>query len=331
MIDPMRTRPLGGTGLAVTEIGYGGWGLGGDMWLGASDAEGRAALEEALGCGVRFFDTALVYGDGHSETMIGSVLKASRLRGECIVATKIPPRNMQWPGSGERSLKEIFPARHVVACVETSLRNLGDEALQLQQLHVWHDAWLEGPEWQETRAAMQRLKEQGKVLHWGISINSHEPQTALKALEDPLFETAQVIYNIYDRSPEQELFPLARRRRLGIIVRVPFDEGALTGTIDATTTFPKGDWREEYFAGERKAEAGRRAAALKTLLGDEASTLPELALRFTLSRPEVSTVIPGMRRAKHVKANVGVADGRALSAALLSRLDAHAWEKNWYE
>lgn len=331
MMSCMRTRPLGATGFDVTEIGYGGWGLGGDMWLGADDAEGRRALEEALACGVRFFDTALVYGDGHSERMIGKVLKDSGARGECVVATKIPPRNMQWPGSGDRPLRETFPARHVVQSVETSLRNLGDEALQVQQLHVWHDAWLADPEWQETRAAMQRLKDTGKVLHWGISINDHAPHTALEVLEDSLVETAQVIYNIYDRSPERELFPLAARRKLGIIVRVPLDEGALTGTIDGKTVFAKGDWREKYFAGARRQEAGIRAAALEKLLGQEAATLPDLALRFTLSRPEVSTVIPGMRRAKHVKANASVADGRPLSEALLARLAAHAWEKNWYE
>ena len=331
MMNIMRTRPLGSTGFDVTEIGYGGWGLGGDMWLGSDDAEGRRALEEALTCGVRFFDTALVYGDGHSEQLIGKVLEDARMRSETVVATKIPPRNMQWPGSGDRPLRETFPARHVVQSVETSLRNLGDEALQLQQLHVWHDAWLDDPEWQETRSAMARLKEQGKVLHWGISINDHAPQTALKVLEDPLLESAQVIYNIYDRSPERDLFALAARRKLGIIVRVPLDEGALTGAIDAKTTFPRGDWREEYFAGARKQEAQEHAQALRELLGEEAATLPELALRFTLSRPEVSTVIPGMRRAKHVKANASVADGRTLSSAMLERLAAHAWEKNWYE
>ncbi len=331
MMSGMRTRPLGATGFDVTEIGYGGWGLGGDMWLGADDAEGRRALQEALDCGVRFFDTALVYGDGHSEKMIGEVLRDSRARGECVVATKIPPRNLQWPGSGASPLRETFPARHVIQSVETSLRNLGDEALQLQQLHVWHDAWLMDPEWHETRSAMQRLKDQGKVLHWGISINDHAPHTALEVLEDPLLESAQVIYNIYDRAPEKDLFPLAARRKIGIIVRVPLDEGALTGAITRSTVFAKGDWREEYFAGTRKQEAERHAAALAELLGEEAATLPELALRFTLSRPEVSTVIPGMRRAKHVNANASVADGRPLSRALLSRLATHAWEKNWYE
>jgi len=177
---------------------------------------------------------------------------------------------------------------------------------------------------------MVRLKKEGKVLHWGISINDHAPETALKVLTDPLFETAQVIYNIYDRTPEKALLALAKQKPLGIIVRVPFDEGALTGRIRADTVFPPGDWREGYFAGDRRAEAGRRADALAKLLGDEAETLPELALRFCVSRPEVSTVIPGMRRAEHARANVSAVGKGPLSAAMISRLAPHAWDKNWY-
>ena len=167
-------------------------------------------------------------------------------------------------------------------------------------------------------------------MHWSISINDHAPETALRALQDPLFETAQVIYNVYDRSPERALFELAAEVPLGVIVRVPFDEGALTGTIRADTVFPQGDWRERYFAGGRKGEAERRAEALAGLLGEEADTLPELALRFCLSRPEVTTVIPGMRRTAHVSSNAAVSDGRGLSASMLSRLEEHAWDKNWY-
>jgi aryl-alcohol dehydrogenase-like predicted oxidoreductase len=177
---------------------------------------------------------------------------------------------------------------------------------------------------------MERLVGEGKVRHWGISINDHAPETAMKALADPLWETAQVIYNIFDRKPERELFALARERGLGIIVRVPFDEGSLTGAIRPDTVFPQGDWRHRYFRGDRRAEAARRADALASLLGDEARTLPELALRFILSLPEVSTVIPGMRRPEHARANAAVSDGRRLSPAFLARLRPHAWDKNWY-
>jgi len=327
----MKTRPLGTTGYEISEIGFGGWGLGGTMWLGAEDAEGRDALVEALGLGVTFFDTALAYGGGHSERTIARVLKEQGARDRVVVATKVPPRNNVWPGDGGKPLREFFPAKHLVACVEKSLRHLEAEALQLEQLHVWHDAWLDDPEWEETYEAMARLKEQGKVLHWGISINDHAPETALRALEDPLFETAQMIYNIYDRSPERALLALAEKKPLGLIARVPFDEGALTGTIHADTVFPDGDWRERYFAGERRAEAARRAEALEEGLGEEADTLPELALRFCLSSAEVTTVIPGMRRTAHVRSNAAVSDGRTLSPAMLSRLEKHAWYKNWYE
>jgi aryl-alcohol dehydrogenase-like predicted oxidoreductase len=177
---------------------------------------------------------------------------------------------------------------------------------------------------------MERLVQEGKVLHWGVSVNDHAPETAFRLLEDPLIETVQAIYNIYDRSPERGLLERVRAKELGLIVRVPFDEGALTGTIRADTEFPVGDWRHRYFAGDRRAEAERRASALSSLLGDEARTLPELALRFILSASEVSTVIPGMRRSEHARANAAVSDGRKLSPAMLDRLSRHAWDKNWY-
>lgn len=326
----MIERTLGSTGLRVSEVGFGAWGLGDTMWLGVPEAEGNAALHAALDAGVTFVDTALAYGDGRSERRIGSVLAERGDRGRVAVATKIPPRDYRWPGRADARLEEVFPASWVVSCCETSLLHLGVEALDLQQFHVWHDAWLSQPAWETTRAAMEALTRQGKVLHWGISVNDHDPDSALRALADPLFETMQGIYNIFDRSPEGPAFDLARERGLGVIVRVPFDEGALTGAIRPETTFPEGDWRHRYFRDDRKAEAARRADALAELLGAEAATLPELALRFILSRPEVSTVIPGMRRPEHARANAAVSDGRALSAGLLRKLRAHAWTKNWY-
>ncbi|MGH7672589.1 MAG: aldo/keto reductase [Gemmatimonadales bacterium] len=326
----MKTRTLGTTGYDVSEIGFGGWGLGADQWRGADDAVGRDALREAVDHGITFFDTALAYGNGHSERLIGEVLRADLRAGRAIVATKMPPLNEEWPGKASKPLADVFPARHLSASTEQSLTNLGVEALPLQQLHVWHDAWLDDPEWEASHDRMVRLKEQGKVLHWGISINDHAPETALRVLEDPLFETAQVIYNIYDRSPEKALFALARTKPLGVIVRVPFDEGALTGGIRATTLFPAGDWREGYFSGDRRAEVERRAKALAELLDDEVQTLPELALRFCLSSPEVSTVIPGMRRPAHVRQNTAASRNGPLSPHMLAKLDAHAWPKNWY-
>jgi len=326
----MKKRSLGATGYTVSELGYGAWGLGGEMWLGSDDAQGGEALRAALDQGITFFDTALAYGGGHSEELIGKVLKAELKDGRALLATKVPPGNQEWPADGNKPLSAVFPPRHITKSTERSLKNLRVDAIPVQQLHVWHDNWLADAKWPESREAMVRLKKEGKVLHWGISINDHAPETALKVLADPLFETAQVIYNIYDRTPEKALFALAQQKPLGIIVRVPFDEGALTGRIRADTVFPPGDWREGYFAGDRRAEAGRRADALAKVLGDEAATLPELALRFCLSRPEVSTVIPGMRRAEHVRANVAAVGKGPLSPPMISKLAGHAWDKNWY-
>jgi len=320
----MKTRRLGRTGLEVSEIGFGAWGLGKTMWRGVADGDALQAVHAATASGMTFIDTALAYGDGHSERLI------AQARTNATVATKIPPLNGGWPASARSSIADVFPARHVRTATETSLRNLGVEAIAVQQFHVWHDAWLGQAAWAQTRGEMERLVAEGKVRHWGISINDHAPETALRALGDPLFATAQVIYNIFDRSPEKDLFALAREKNLGIIVRVPFDEGTLTGAIRPDTQFLDGDWRHRYFRGERRAEAARRADALVPLLGNEAETLPELALRFILSRPEVSTVIPGMRRADHARANASVSDGRPLGPALLDALKPHAWTKNWY-
>ena len=320
----MKTRRLGRTGIEVSEIGFGAWGLGATMWRGVADEDALGAIHAAVAAGVTFIDTALVYGDGHSEQLI------AKARTNAVVATKVPPLDGAWPAAAASKIADVFPAKHVRASTETSLRNLGSDAIALQQLHVWHDAWLDQPAWATTRREMEKLVAEGKVLHWGISINDHAPETALLALGDPLFETAQVIYNIFDRSPEKDLFALAREKNIGIIVRVPFDEGTLTGAIRPDTQFPEGDWRHRYFRGDRPAEAARRADALIPLLGDQARTLPELALRFVLTRPEVSTVIPGMRTAAHARANAAVSDGRLLDSALDEKLKGHAWSKNWY-
>src|SRR3989454_3493555 len=327
----MKQRPLGTTGYRVSEIGFGGWGLGGEMWRGVDDAEGRKALREAIEQGITFSDTALAYGNGHSEQVIAEELKHEIRSGHATVATKIPPMNRQWPGKSSYKLGDVFPAQYIASCTEQSLKNLRVDALHVQQLHVWNDVWLRDRDWEAAYQQIVRLKKEGKVLHWGISINDHAPETALKVLADPLFETAQVIYNIYDRSAERALFALASSKPLGVIVRVPFDEGALTGGITATTVFPAGDWREQYFQGDRRAEAERRGKALAGLLDEEVRTLPELALRFCLSSTTVSTVIPGMRRPAHVRQNVEAVGRGALEPGMLAKLEGQRWEKNWYE
>ena len=321
----MQYRTLGKTGIQVSEIGFGAWGIGGEMWKGADDAESLRALHTAADLGLTFIDTALAYGRGHSERLVGKFLKERKA--SITVATKIPPKNSRWPARPGTPLAEAFPADYIVSCTEQSLKNLDLDTIDIQQLHVWDDSWAALDGWKE---AIARLKADGKIRHTGISINDHQPENALRAAETGLIDVFQVIYNIFDQSPERELLPYCERHRIGVIVRVPFDEGGLTGTIAPESTFPEGDWRHSYFRGERKAEVSRRATALKALLSQEASSLPELALRFCLHHGAVSTVIPGMRSVRNVEANCAVSDGRKLTGELIARLRDHAWDKNYY-
>ncbi len=319
----MQYRTLGRTGFEVSEIGYGAWGIGKQMWRGADDSESLRALHLAVDRGLNFIDTALVYGDGHSERLIGEFLPERSER--IYVATKVPPANFQWPARG--SLPEVFPERHIRESTETSLRNLKLERIDLQQLHVWNPDWLGQDEWHR---CLEDLRSAGKIARFGVSVNDHQPESAVALVRSGQVDTVQVIYNVFDQKPEEELFPACREQNVGVIVRVPFDEGALTGAITPETTFPKKDWRNHYFKGDRKEQVHRRVRKLEQLLGDEAKTLPELALRFCLHDPAVSTVIPGMRSPDHVESNTAVSDQPPLSPGLIEKLRAHRWEKNFY-
>ena len=321
----MQYRTLGRTGLKISEIGFGTWGMGGTMWLGAEDNESLRALHRAADLGMNFLDTALVYGEGHSEQLLAKFLKERP--DPMYVATKIPPKNMNWPARTGTPLGKAFPYGHIIESTERSLKNLGVDTIDLQQLHVWLDDWTDVSEWYE---AVSTLKAEGKIRHIGISINDHQPANALKAVHSGKIDTVQVIYNIFDQDPEDVLFPACHAENVGVIVRCPFDEGALTGNIRPDSTFPPGDWRNRYFSGNRKQQVFDRVERLRGLLGKEASTLPELAMRFCLHHPAVATVIPGMRLMRNVETNCAVSDGRELSAAMLEELRHHAWDKNFY-
>lgn len=326
----METRPLGRTDLEVSAIGFGAWGMGGDRWRDVPPREAQRALAAAIDAGLILIDTALVYGDGESEQRVGHVIRELGAREEVVLATKVPPADGRWPARPGSRIDQVFPVAHLTASVDASLANLGVEAIDLEQLHVWRDEWLDQPGWGELCDAMERLTRDGKVRHFGISVNDHAPDSALRALDDPHVASVQVIYNIFDPSAADRLLTRAAERRVGVIARCPFDEGALTGAITAQSRWPAGEFRARYFAGERAAEVEARVARLRPLLGDEARTLAELALRFALAHPAVSSVLAGMRRAEHVAANLAVADGRRLSAGLLERLAAHRFDKNWY-
>jgi aryl-alcohol dehydrogenase-like predicted oxidoreductase len=321
----MKYRTLGRTGLEVSEISFGAWGIGGGMWQGSDDAEALGALHKAVDLGINFIDTALAYGEGHSERLIGRFLKERKER--VYIATKIPPKNQLWPARKGSLVTESFPKSYIIECSEKSLKNLGVNCLDVQQFHVWLDEWLHQGDWWD---AILKLKEQGKIKAFGVSINDHAPETALELGRSGLANTFQVIYNIFDQSPEEKLFPLCLEKNIGVIVRVPFDEGSLTGKVTPETTFPDRDWRNRYFRGDRKMQVWERMQRLQKLLDGEAKTLPELALRFCLSNPVVSTIIPGMRTVNHVQTNAAVSDGRLLSDALRTELRHHSWQRNFY-
>jgi aryl-alcohol dehydrogenase-like predicted oxidoreductase len=321
----MNRRPLGRTSIEVSEIGYGAWGIGGSQWGGAEDDESLQALHRAMDLGVNFIDTALAYGRGHSEQLVG---RAVRERDERIyVATKVPPKNQQWPAPDGIDPDEAFPGDYVRKCAERSLSNLGLDAIDLLQLHVWSDEWVGRGSWLE---AIEALKSEGKVRHFGVSINDHQPGNAIKLIETGAVETVQVIYNVFDQSPEDELLPLCEERGIGVLARVPFDEGSLTGTLRPGHEFPEGDFRAYYFRDDRLEQVDERVAAILDDLGIERSDLPAVALRYVLSHPAVSTVIPGMRSVRNVERNTAVGDGQALPSQQVRRLKAHRWDRNFY-
>jgi aryl-alcohol dehydrogenase-like predicted oxidoreductase len=321
----MNYRTLGKTGLQVSEIGYGAWGIGKGMWVGAEDDESIKALNKAIDLGLNFIDTALVYGDGHSENLVGQVVRGHPER--IYVASKIPPKNYQWPAQHGVPVQEAFPADHVIASTEESLRNLGLETIDVQQFHVWSDDWADKGDW---LGATQKLKKEGKIRFIGVSINDCQPENAIRLIETGAVDTVQVIHNIFEQAPEDRLYPACEKHQVGVIVRVPFDEGSLTGKITPDTKFDSSDFRSRYFGGDRKQQVYDRVQKIVSDLGISLDQMPETALRYVLSHPAVSTVIPGMRSVRNVERNCQAGDGRGLPKEQVERLKAHRWEHNFY-
>ena len=314
----MRYRRFGRTGWQVSEIGYGMWGMGG--WTGSDDTESHGSLDRSVELGCNFFDTAFAYGMGRSEKLLGALLRRHSAR-KLYVATKVPPKNWKWPGRATTPISEVFPPEHIREFTEKSLENIGVDSLDLQQLHVWSDAWVRDDGW---KRAVEGLKKQKMIHAFGISVNRWQPSNVLHALRTGLVDSVQVVYNIFDQNPEDELFPACRELDLAVIARVPFDEGSLTGTLTSDSHWPEGDWRNIYFTSANLSETLGRVNRLCTLL-PTGMTLPELALRFILAHPDVSTVIPGMRKVRHVEQNISASDGEPLPARLVDALRAHRW------
>ncbi len=304
----------------ISEIGYGMWGLAG--WTGTDPSEVQRALDRSIDLGVNFFDTAWGYGAGKSEQILGALLRQHRHK-QLLVATKIPPMNFKWPSLPDYQLKDCFPAHHIIEYTEKSLKNLGVEQIDLQQFHVWNDSWHDQDEWKN---AIELLTKQGKVANWGVSVNRWEPDNVLDTLRTGLIDAVQVIYNIFDQAPEDNLFPLCKTLGVSVIARVPFDEGTLTGMLTHDTTFPEDDWRATYFVPENLHSSVDHADALRPLIPNN-MTMAEMALRFILSTPDSATIIPGMRSVRHVESNCAASDGQGLSASLMAELKKHRWDR----
>jgi aryl-alcohol dehydrogenase-like predicted oxidoreductase len=321
----MRYRTLGRTGLEVSEVGFGAWGIGKFMWIGAEDGESLRALRRSFELGVNFVDTALGYGRGHSERLVG---QAVREWGAPVhVATKIPPKNYEWPAADGVDPTEAFPADWVVERTEESLDNLGLEAIDIQQFHVWSDEWVGRGDWLE---GVERLKREGKIRFFGVSVNDYQPANVLELIESGIVDVVQVIYNVFEQTPEDELFPAVGPADVGAIARVPFDEGSLAGQVRPDTEFPEDDFRNTFFAGDRKRAVWERAQQIAATLGIGIEELPAAALRFCLVPECVSTVIPGMRSVQHVEANVAAVANGSLSASQVESLRPFRWSRDWY-
>jgi len=316
----MRYRTFGRTGFEVSDIAHGLWGMSG--WTGSDDKQSLQALQLSVDNGCNFFDTAWAYGEGKSDSLLGATL-AKNSGQRIFAASKIPPKNGKWPASGKDRYQEVFPADHVFEHANLIRRNLGVETIDLLQFHVWDDSWAQEAEFGET---VERLKKEGIVRAFGLSLNRWEPENGLKAIRTGLVDAVQVIYNIFDQAPEDKLLPLCREMNIGVIARVPLDEGSLGGKLTADTKFPAGDWRANYFGPENLTATLERVDKLKAVLPSEMS-LPEMALRFILSEPTVSTTIVGMRKPEHVRSNIAASDAGPLPPELIQKLRAHRWDR----
>jgi aryl-alcohol dehydrogenase-like predicted oxidoreductase len=314
----MKHRRFGRLGWQVSEIGYGMWGMAG--WTGSDDEQSLRALSRAVALGCNFFDTAWAYGSGHSERLLGQVLRAHPDR-RLYTASKIPPKNKQWPARPQYPLEDVFPPDHIRAFIERTLENLGTPSIDLIQLHVWDDAWASDERWQRALDDARREKLIGGV---GISVNRWEPTNVMRALRTGVVDAVQVIYNIFDQNPEDELFPLCRELDVAVIARVPFDEGTLTGTLTLDSHWPAADWRSTYFGKDNLPASVERAERLRPLI-PAGSSMPDMALRFILASPDVATIIPGMRKIANVEANLAASDAPPLDPALLAELRRHRW------
>ena len=316
----MKYRKFGRTNFEVSEIAYGLWGMG--EWSESDDRQSLESLQRAIDLGCNFFDSAWAYGNGKSDGLLGQIIarnKGTRL----YAASKVPPLNDKWPASPKDKYREVFPASHVFRYAKLIREKLGTDAIDVLQFHVWDDSWATEAEFRET---VEKLKDDRLIRFFGLSLNRWEPENGIKVVRTGLVDCVQVIYNIFDQSPEDKLFPACHKLNIGVIARVPLDEGSLGGKMTAQTKFPESDWRSKYFGPENLRPTIARVDELKKILPKD-MTLPQMALRFILSNLAVSTTIIGMRKPEHVKDNISMSDAGPLDSDLLKKLKKHRWDR----
>ena len=319
----MKYRRFGRLGWMVSDIGYGMWGMGRNQWSGANDDESLLSLQKAVDLGCNFFDTAWAYGDGHSESLLGKIVRANPDK-RLYTASKIPPKNRKWPSRRDFSLDDCYPPDHIEEYVHDSLKNLGLENLDLIQFHTWEDSWTLNDKWSKK---IEELRREGLIKAVGISINRWEPWNGFKTVQSGLIDAVQVIYNIFDQNPEDELFPACQEKEVAVIARVPFDEGTLTGTITLDSKWPEGDWRNSYFVSENLKSSIEHIEKLESIIPSGMS-MTDMALRFILSNPAVTTTIPGMRKVMHTESNIACSDAGPLPSDLMAKLREHRWVRH---
>jgi aryl-alcohol dehydrogenase-like predicted oxidoreductase len=316
----MKYRRLGRTDFEVSDIAHGLWGM--SDWSGSDDQQSLDALQLAVDLGCNFFDTAWAYGAGKSDALLGKILSANRDK-RLYAASKIPPLNDKWPASPKDKYHDVFPSNHVFQYAKLIREKLGTDSIDLLQFHVWDDSWTSDAEFRET---VEKLKSEKLIRFFGLSLNRWQPENGIQAIRTGLVDAVQVIYNIFDQAPEDKLFPVCRKLNIGVIARVPLDEGSLAGKMTSQTKFPASDWRSKYFSAENLKQTLVRVEKLKSAIPTNMS-LPDVALRFILSDPTVSTTIVGMRKPDHVRQNITMSDAGPLDSALLEILKKHRWDR----
>jgi aryl-alcohol dehydrogenase-like predicted oxidoreductase len=322
----MQYRTLGNTGIRVSEIGFGGWAIGGSAdasgtplgWGKTNDDESLAAIRRARDLGVTFFDTADSYGFGRSESLLGIVL--SRKRQDVVIATKVGVVR-----DAGAALKKDFSKQHIFQAIDGSLRRLRTDYVDLYQAH---NPTIEQLQREEIQEAMERLQEIGKIRYWGISISTNEE--GIEIINRGWGHALQVLYNILNQSPASELFPLAKQKGYGIIARVPLASGLLTGKFRSGSTFATDDVRQNFLTQKRLEEALPRVDEVRAIIGGSVRSLAEAALQFVLANDAVSTTIPGARNARQVETNVAASEAR-LSDDVIEKLRARLGDYNFYQ